>query len=46
MKEIIFLTDFKQNSFDINNKSKSRDFLYGIDMLKILIKLKLLILVE
>ena len=40
MKEIIFLTDFKQNSFDINNKSKSRDFLYGIDMLKDTYKIK------
>lgn len=41
MKEIIFLTDFKQNSFDINDKSKARDFFYGIDLLEKNYKVKI-----
>ena len=34
MKKIIFLTDFKQKSFDSDHKEKARDFFYGVDLLK------------
>ena len=34
MDEIIYLTDFKQKSFKLNDKSSPRDFNYGIDLLR------------
>ena len=33
MKEIIYLTDYEQKSFEKKNFSGARDFFYGLDLL-------------